>query len=270
MLLAVVVVAAVAFDRLSVRPRAVAPACCDGAAIDRGDRPRSCRRAVRVVLRPHPTALRRRRGLDVPARALRPGVAGQHRPRAHAGPAVGAPLPPDGRRRPRCRGRGRASPTSSPSSPSSGSSSPWSGPGGDEPAGDRRVPPRRGGHHADRRPAPRRRRQSVPALLLPSARRARRPRRRRASIDSCRVLLPAVVVAAMAWWAIKQMPIGVDPVFTRRPRDNGAVPPPALARASRRRRLADGRRRADRRRSGRVVIAGSASALARWRRPTVP
>ena len=41
-------------------------------------------------------------------------------------------------------------------------------------------------------------------------------------------LLPAVVVAAMAWWAIKQMPIGVDPVFTRRPRDNGAVPPPAL------------------------------------------
>ncbi len=41
-------------------------------------------------------------------------------------------------------------------------------------------------------------------------------------------VLPAVVVAAMAWWAIKQMPIGVDPVFTRRPRDNGAVPPPAL------------------------------------------
>ena len=41
-------------------------------------------------------------------------------------------------------------------------------------------------------------------------------------------LLPAVVVAAMAWWAIRQMPIGVDPATTRRPRDNGAVPPPAL------------------------------------------
>ena len=41
-------------------------------------------------------------------------------------------------------------------------------------------------------------------------------------------LLPAVVVVAMAWWAVNQMPIGVDPVFTRRPRDNGAVPPPAL------------------------------------------
>ena len=40
---------------------------------------------------------------------------------------------------------------------------------------------------------------------------------------------PLVVVAAMAWWAIKLMPIGVDPVFTRRPRDNGAVPPPAFA-----------------------------------------
>ena len=41
-------------------------------------------------------------------------------------------------------------------------------------------------------------------------------------------LLPAVLVAAMAWWAIRQMPIGVDVATTRRPRDNGAVPPPAL------------------------------------------
>ena len=31
-------------------------------------------------------------------------------------------------------------------------------------------------------------------------------------------LLPGLVVAAMAWWAMNQMPIGVDPVFTRRPR----------------------------------------------------
>ena len=47
-------------------------------------------------------------------------------------------------------------------------------------------------------------------------------------------VLPAVVVAAMAWWAIKQMPIGVDPVFTRRPRDNRRGAAAGVARPPRR------------------------------------
>jgi hypothetical protein len=83
------------------------------------------------------------------------------------------------------------------------------------------------------------------------------------------ILLPVVVVAAMAWWAIKMMPIGVDPALTRRPRDNGAVPPPAL------RVLPVGE-------AWRIVASGlivvgavlvitaGCLAIARWRRPTVP
>jgi hypothetical protein len=82
-------------------------------------------------------------------------------------------------------------------------------------------------------------------------------------------LLPAAVVVAMAWWAIKQMPIGVDPVFTRRPRDNGAVPPPALRVLP----VGDGWRMI----AAAVIVTGAAVvmtalclAVARWRRPTVP
>jgi hypothetical protein len=82
-------------------------------------------------------------------------------------------------------------------------------------------------------------------------------------------LLPAAVVAAMAWWAIKQMPIGVDPVFTRRPRDNGAVPPPALRVLP----VGDGWRVV----AAGLIVAGAVVVvtalgvgLARWRRPTVP
>ncbi len=82
-------------------------------------------------------------------------------------------------------------------------------------------------------------------------------------------LLPAAVVVAMAWWAIKQMPIGVDPVFTRRPRDNGAVPPPALRVLP----VGDGWRMiaAGVIVSGAVIVATAIClGLARWRRPTVP
>jgi Dolichyl-phosphate-mannose-protein mannosyltransferase len=82
-------------------------------------------------------------------------------------------------------------------------------------------------------------------------------------------VLPAAVVAAMAWWAIKQMPIGVDPVFTRRPRDNGAVPPPALRVLP----VGDGWRMI----AAGVIVTGVVVVvtalcigLARWRRPTVP
>ena len=73
----------------------------------------------------------------------------------------------------------------------------------------------------------------------------------------------------MAWWAIKQMPIGVDPVFTRRPRDNGAVPPPALRVLP----VGDGWRMvaAGLIVAGAVVVAAALClGLARWRRPTVP
>jgi len=82
-------------------------------------------------------------------------------------------------------------------------------------------------------------------------------------------VLPAIVVAAMAWWAIRQMPIGVNPALARRPRDNGAVPPPALRVLP----VGDGWRMFA---SGLIVvgavlvIAGGCLALARWRRPTVP
>jgi hypothetical protein len=82
-------------------------------------------------------------------------------------------------------------------------------------------------------------------------------------------VLPAVVVAAMAWWAIRQMPIGIDPAITRRPRDNGAVPPPALRVLP----VGDGWRMFA---AGLIVlgaglvIAGGCLALDRWRRPTVP
>jgi hypothetical protein len=73
----------------------------------------------------------------------------------------------------------------------------------------------------------------------------------------------------MAWWAVKQMPIGVDPVFARRPRDNGAVPPPALRMLP----VGDGWRMI----AAGVIVAGAAVVVtalclgvARWRRPTVP
>ena len=82
-------------------------------------------------------------------------------------------------------------------------------------------------------------------------------------------LLPAVVVAAMAWWAIRQTPIGVDPVFTRRPRDDGAVPPPALRVLP----VGDGWRMAAAGLIGAgavIVIVALFVGLARWRRPTVP
>jgi hypothetical protein len=82
-------------------------------------------------------------------------------------------------------------------------------------------------------------------------------------------VLPGIVAAAMACWAIRQMPIGVSPAVTRRPRDNGAVPPPALRVLP----VGDGWRMFA---SGLIVvgavlvIAGGCLALARWRRPTVP
>jgi hypothetical protein len=82
-------------------------------------------------------------------------------------------------------------------------------------------------------------------------------------------VLPAVVVAAMAWWAIKQMPIGINPVFTRRPRDNGAVPPPALRMLP----VGDGWRMAAAGLIGIgavVVAVALCVGVARWRRPTVP
>ena len=82
-------------------------------------------------------------------------------------------------------------------------------------------------------------------------------------------VLPALLVAAMAWWAIRQMPIGVDPVFTRRPRDNGAVPPPALRILP----VGDGWRMvaAGLIGAGALVVAVACCVgLARWRRPTVP
>jgi hypothetical protein len=82
-------------------------------------------------------------------------------------------------------------------------------------------------------------------------------------------LLPAVVVGAMAWWAMKLLPIGVDPVFTRRPRDNGAVPPPALRVLP----VSDGWRMvsAGLIAAGAVVVAAALCVgVARWRRPTVP
>jgi hypothetical protein len=83
------------------------------------------------------------------------------------------------------------------------------------------------------------------------------------------ILLPAVIVAAMAWWAIELMPIGVNPAITRRPRDNGAVPPPALRVLP----VGEGWRMLA---AGLIVvgallvIAGGCLALAQWRRPTVP
>jgi hypothetical protein len=82
-------------------------------------------------------------------------------------------------------------------------------------------------------------------------------------------LLPVLVVAAMAWWAMKLLPIGVDPVFTRRPRDNGAVPPPALRVLP----VGDGWRMAAAGLIGvgaLVVTVALCVRLARWRRPTVP
>lgn len=82
-------------------------------------------------------------------------------------------------------------------------------------------------------------------------------------------VLPAIVIAAMAWWAIRQMPIGVNPALTRRPRDNGAVPPPALRHLP----VGEGWRMFA---VGLIVlgavlvIAAGCVALAQWRRPTVP
>jgi hypothetical protein len=82
-------------------------------------------------------------------------------------------------------------------------------------------------------------------------------------------VLPALVVGAMAWWAIRQMPIGVNPAITRRPRDGGAVPPPALRVLP----VGEAWRMAA---AGLIVlgtvlvIAAGCLALVRWRRPTVP
>ena len=122
---------------------------------------------------------------------------------------------------------------------------------GHEPAGDRPVPRRRRGDHADGRPAPRRRRQPVPALLLPRPRRRSPPSPPSAFDRLVPRVLPACVVAAMAWWAIKpdadRRRSGVHPATPRQRRRTAA----GAARPSRRRRLADGRRRADRRRRGR-------------------
>ena len=84
MLLAVVVVGAVAARSSRADPGEPWRRRVRGAAIDRGRRPRSGRRAVRVVLRPHPAALRRRRSVDVPARLLRSRAAGEHRPHLDA------------------------------------------------------------------------------------------------------------------------------------------------------------------------------------------
>ena len=84
-----------------------------GAATVAVDRARSGGRAVRVVLRPHPAALRRRRGVDVPARALRSRATREHRRRAHVRVGCGRTCTTGWPRRRRCRGRGRASPTSS-------------------------------------------------------------------------------------------------------------------------------------------------------------
>jgi hypothetical protein len=41
-------------------------------------------------------------------------------------------------------------------------------------------------------------------------------------------ILPALLVAAMAWWAIRQMPTGVDPTTLARPRDRGRGAPDVL------------------------------------------
>jgi 4-amino-4-deoxy-L-arabinose transferase-like glycosyltransferase len=66
-------------------------------------------------------------------------------------------------------------------------------------------------------------------------------------------LLPAVVIAAMAWWAIRQMPIGVDPVTTLRPRDRGALPPVELRALP----VGDGWRRG----AALLIVAGAATAV---------
>jgi hypothetical protein len=66
-------------------------------------------------------------------------------------------------------------------------------------------------------------------------------------------LLRAVVVAAMAWWAIRQMPIGVDPVTTLRPRDHGRLPPVELWVLP----VGDGWRRG----AALLIVAGAATAV---------
>jgi hypothetical protein len=88
-------------------------------------------------------------------------------------------------------------------------------------------------------------------------------------LDRLARVLPAIVVAAMAWWAIRQMPIGVNPAIARRPRDNGAVPPPALRVLP----VGDGWRMF----AAGVIVVGAGFVIAagclafdRWRRPTVP
>jgi hypothetical protein len=82
-------------------------------------------------------------------------------------------------------------------------------------------------------------------------------------------LLPVLVVAAMAWWAMRLLPIGVNPVFTRRPRDDGAIPPPALRvlpvgdawRVAAAGLIVTG---------GAVVCAAAVIHVAHWRRTSVP
>ena len=74
---------------------------------------------------------------------------------------------------------------------------------------------------------------------------------------------------AMAWWAIRQMPIGVNPALALRPRDRGAVPPPALRELP----VGEGWRMgaAGLIGAGALVVAVACCVgLARWRRPTVP
>jgi uncharacterized membrane protein len=41
-------------------------------------------------------------------------------------------------------------------------------------------------------------------------------------------MLPVVVLASMAVWTLSQIPIGVDPSLTSRPRDEGRLAPAAL------------------------------------------
>ena len=176
MLLAVVVVGAVVLDRLT-RPAGDAWRTrlrCGGD--HRGDRSRSGRRPVRVVLRPHP----------------RCSMATSEHRRSCSSTSIGCRAAASAT----CSRRGGCGPTSTTGSTDTYPLSWWAwprfanlsavvaivglivgsdqAPAGNEPAGHRRLPPRRGGHHADGRSTPRRRRQSVPAVLLPRARRSRR------------------------------------------------------------------------------------------------
>jgi len=77
-------------------------------------------------------------------------------------------------------------------------------------------------------------------------------------------LLPATLLAAMGWWAIRQMPIGVDPANTLRPRDEGDRPPVLLRTLP----VGDGWRvvAAGLIGVGVIILVIAAAAIARWRR----